>query len=51
MHTGWSGTVLRRQALVIHLIEMTEQQQWERTLRQLERQDILILDELGYPQR
>ena len=29
-------------------MEMTEQRQLERTLRQLERQDILILDELGY---
>lgn len=35
-------------ALVTHLIEMTEQRQLERTLRQLERQDLLILDELGY---
>ena len=35
-------------ALVTHLIEMTEQRQLERTLRQWERQDILILDELGY---
>jgi DNA replication protein DnaC len=35
-------------ALVTHLIEMTEQRQSERTLRHLERQDILILDELGY---
>jgi DNA replication protein DnaC len=35
-------------ALVTHLIEMTEQRQLERTLRQLERQDVLILDELGY---
>jgi DNA replication protein DnaC len=35
-------------ALVTHLLEMTEQRQLERTLRQLERQDILILDELGY---
>ena len=35
-------------ALVTHLLEMTEQRQMERTLRQLERQDILILDELGY---
>jgi DNA replication protein DnaC len=35
-------------ALVTHLLEMTEQRQVERTLRQLERQDILILDELGY---
>lgn len=34
--------------LVTHLVEMTEQRQLERTLRQLERQDILILDELGY---
>ena len=35
-------------ALVNHLTEMTEQRQLERTLRQLERQDVLILDELGY---
>jgi DNA replication protein DnaC len=35
-------------ALVTQLIEMTEQRQLERTLHQLERQDILILDELGY---
>jgi DNA replication protein DnaC len=35
-------------ALVAQLIEMTEQRQLERTLRQLERQDVLILDELGY---
>jgi len=35
-------------ALMTHLIEMTEQRQLERTLRQLERQDVLILDELGY---
>ena len=35
-------------ALVTHLMEMTEQRQLERTLKQLERQDILILDELGY---
>jgi DNA replication protein DnaC len=35
-------------ALVNHLMEMTEQRQLERTLRQLERQDVLILDELGY---
>lgn len=34
--------------LVNHLTEMTEQRQLERTLRQLERQDVLILDELGY---
>ncbi len=27
---------------------MTEQRQLERTLRQLERQDLLVLDELGY---
>jgi len=35
-------------ALVTQLIEMAEQKQLERTLKQLERQDILILDELGY---
>jgi len=34
--------------LVTHLTEMTEQRQLERTLRHLERQDLLILDELGY---
>ncbi|NQV34769.1 MAG: ATP-binding protein, partial [Phycisphaeraceae bacterium] len=27
---------------------MTEQRQLERTLRQLERQDLLVLDELGH---
>lgn len=35
-------------ALVTQLLEMAEQRQLERTLKQLERQDILILDELGY---
>ena len=35
-------------ALVTQLMEMAEQRQLERTLKQLERQDILILDELGY---
>jgi len=35
-------------ALVTHLLEMTEQRQLERTFRQLERQDLLILDEFGY---
>jgi len=35
-------------ALVTWLMEMAEQRQMERTLKQLERQDILILDELGY---
>jgi len=35
-------------ALVTQLIEMAEQRHLERTLKQLERQDILILDELGY---
>ena len=34
--------------LVTHLLEMTEQRQLERTFRQLERQDLLILDEFGY---
>lgn len=34
--------------LVTQLMEMAEQRQLERTLRQLERQDLLILDELGY---
>jgi len=35
-------------ALVTHLLEMTEQRQLERTLRQFERHDLLILDEFGY---
>ena len=35
-------------ALVTHLLEMTEQRQLAKTLKQLERQDLLILDELGY---
>jgi len=35
-------------ALVTQLLEMAEQRQLERTFKQLERQDILILDELGY---
>ncbi|UCG60228.1 MAG: ATP-binding protein [Phycisphaerales bacterium] len=35
-------------ALVTQLMEMAEQRQLERTFKQLERQDILILDELGY---
>jgi DNA replication protein DnaC len=35
-------------ALVTQLMETAEQRQLERTLKQLERQDILILDELGY---
>ncbi len=35
-------------ALVTQLLEMAEQRQLERTLKQMERQDILILDELGY---
>ena len=35
-------------ALVTQLLEMAEQRQLERTLKQLERQDVLILDELGY---
>jgi DNA replication protein DnaC len=35
-------------ALVTQLMEMAEQRQLERMLKQLERQDILILDELGY---
>jgi DNA replication protein DnaC len=34
--------------LVTHLMEMTEQRQLERTVKQLEKQDLLILDELGY---
>ena len=34
--------------LVTQLMEMAEQRQLERTLKQLERQDVLILDELGY---
>lgn len=52
---GWAGCMQGRhvrfftvKALVTHLVEMTEQRQLERTLRQLERQDVLILDELGY---
>lgn len=35
-------------ALATHLLEMTEQRQLERTLRGLERQHLLILDEFGY---
>jgi len=35
-------------ALVTYLLEMTEQRQLERTVKQLEKQDLLILDELGY---
>jgi DNA replication protein DnaC len=35
-------------ALVTQLMETAEHRQLERTLKQLERQDILILDELGY---
>lgn len=35
-------------ALVNQLMEMAEQRHLERTLKQLERQNILILDELGY---
>jgi DNA replication protein DnaC len=35
-------------ALGTHLLEMTEQRQLERTLHHLERQNLLILDELGY---
>ena len=34
--------------LVTHLIEMTEQRQLEKTLKQIERLDVIILDELGY---
>lgn len=34
--------------LVNHLVEMAEQRYLERMLKQLERQDLLILDELGY---
>ena len=34
--------------LVTHLIETTEQRQLERTLKQIERFDVIILDELGY---
>ena len=34
--------------LVTHLMEMTEQRQLERTVKQLEKQDLLILDEMGY---
>lgn len=35
-------------ALVTHLIELSEQRQLEKKLKQLERQDVMILDELGY---
>ena len=35
-------------ALVTHLLKRAEQAQSERTIRQLERQDLLILDEFGY---
>jgi len=35
-------------ALITQLLEMTEQRLLGRTLKQLERQDLLILDELGY---
>ena len=35
-------------ALITHLLEMAEQRQLAKTLKQLERQDLLILDELGY---
>jgi len=41
----WFFTV---KALVTHLLEMTEQRRLERTLRELGRQDLLILDEFGY---
>jgi DNA replication protein DnaC len=34
--------------LATHLKEMTEQRQLERTVKQLEKQNLLILDELGY---
>jgi len=34
--------------LVTHLIETTEQRQLEKTLKQIERLDVIILDELGY---
>ena len=34
--------------LVMHLIETTEQRQLEKTLKQIERLDVIILDELGY---
>jgi len=34
--------------LATHLLEMAEQRHLERTLKQLERLDLLILDELGY---
>jgi DNA replication protein DnaC len=34
--------------LVTHLIEITEQRQLEKTLKQIERLDVIILDELGY---
>jgi DNA replication protein DnaC len=35
-------------ALVSYLMEMTDQRQLQRTLRHLEHQNLLILDELGY---
>jgi len=54
-HLGFAGCMQGRRvrfftvkALVTSLMEMAEQRQLERTLKQLERQDILILDELGY---
>jgi len=34
--------------LITHLLEKREERALERTLKQLERQDLLILDELGY---
>jgi DNA replication protein DnaC len=41
----WIFTV---KTLVNQLVEMAEQRYLERMLKQLERQDLLILDELGY---
>jgi DNA replication protein DnaC len=34
--------------LVTHLLEVAEQRQLEKTLKQIERLDVIILDELGY---
>jgi DNA replication protein DnaC len=34
--------------LVTHLLEMTDQRQLDRLMKQLMRQDLLVLDELGY---
>lgn len=45
---GKSVRFLTVKALVTHLLEVSEQRQLERTLKQLERMEVLILDELGY---